>query len=135
MSSAHENAMSDQEAENYTQPYPPRQTPYLWDEDSQNYMFSENNYYKNNLLQYESFDEFLEEWGDADNDMNYVVNWRWTEYDNEPRLSILFILQRKGNYLATETKISRDDEFRVKEYLKSKWEYIEQVWGLINGKA
>lgn len=109
---------------------------HLWDEDHQSYGFSELNYYSADPpRRFESFDEFLEEWGEADDDMNYVVNWRWTKYDGEELLTVLFILQRKGIYRPVEIEVTHDDEFRVKEYLKSKWEYIEQVWGLINGKA
>jgi hypothetical protein len=106
----------------------------LW-EDGGSY-FTDGEWHDNNIgNHYSSWKEFLEEWEDADDGMNYVVNWSWMpksddetwhkdSYYRDGTLMILFVMQRKGFYNPQTIDVCKADEPAVKEYLKTKFEVI-----------
>ena len=132
---------------------------HLW-EINHPYYCTESNFFANAFTnrdrcqhQYESFEDFLAEWENADNDYNLLFRWDWQEIsqshyedyiedsgscdrvpytgnDNEVtgELLIYFMLQRKGYFVYTRTLIRRSDEQRVLEYLKPKWEHMKKLW-------
>ena len=132
---------------------------HLWEIDH-SYYCTESNYFASGdanrsrcQYEYESFEEFLSEWANADNDYNLLFRWDWREISNGEyedyiedsgtcdrvpytgndkdvtgELLIYFMLQRKGYFVYTRTLIRRCDEQRVLEYLKPKWEHLKSLW-------
>lgn len=133
-------------------------TQHLW-EINHPYYCSESNYFatghqnRETQHKYESFEDFLNEWGDADDDYNLVFRWDWEEITQEDynyqvedgeessiipyagdntiktgKLKVFFFLQRKGYFVYTETDVSRSDELEVKAYLSDKWSHMNVLW-------
>ena len=101
-------------------------------------------------LSYETFDEFLEEWHNADLDMNMIFRWDWerlnsAEYEKEfcelpdkeslnkcgvySRLKLFYMMQRKGckKFVSVE-KMEDADHDKVVEFLLPRLEYIKKLW-------
>ena len=80
---------------------------------------------------FESFDKFLSDSGDLDDDLNLIFRWD-LEYHNKHRaegeLNLYYIAQRIGNTRCCHVKINRNDENRIREFLESKWEKIKEMW-------
>lgn len=109
---------------------------YLW-EVKHDYYCNLGNYYSNGCGHtYESFDDFIAEWGDADFDMNLLFRWDWKVADPEDennenqsdKLEIFWMLQRKGAYRFCEIDIVKEDEDKVKKFLKPRWEHLKGLW-------
>lgn len=131
---------------------------HLW-EVKHPYYCNETNYFasgkdsRDTQFNYESFEDFLSEWGDADPDMNLVFRWDWEEITQEAydelmeeeeeseltpftgddtvksgHLKIFFFMQRKGYFCYTCTLVSRSEEPIIKAYLKEKWDYYKKLW-------
>jgi hypothetical protein len=116
---------------------------HLW-EVKHSYYCNLGNYYANGCgHQYDSFDDFLEEWGDADMDYNLLFRWDWKEYEPDDwtdeevedddhysgdKLEVFWMLQRKGAYRFCEIKVNKEDEQKVIEFLKPRWEYMKSLW-------
>lgn len=85
---------------------------------------------------FESWAEFLDEYGDADKDYNLVFRWDWntqddeleTLSDDEQLLSIFVMQQRKGNVWQMNITVSRDDEPSIREWLQTRWEHLQNLW-------
>lgn len=83
---------------------------------------------------YESWDAFLAEMGDADDDYNLVVRWDWQEgKDHEvpaakARVCICYVQQRRGTTHRADVMVTRDDEPRAREWLKAKLAYLMTNW-------
>jgi len=82
-----------------------------------------------------TWEEFLDEWGDADADYNFPFRWDIksdAEDENEEapyRMEIFFMLQRKGIFFpVTIDLVTEEDIPSIVEYLTRKWEYIKRVW-------
>ena len=112
----------------------------LW-EVKHPYYCSESNYFDRGYSsQYNSWEEFLELEGDNDPDLNFVFRWDWKtynapdsdEYDpDEPETNefqVCYVLQRKGIYRPVTVKVNREDEPKIREWLKSKMELMKEVW-------
>lgn len=88
---------------------------------------------------YKTWEDFLEEWGDADEDYNFLFRWdieTYEEGDDEyqagvicHRMEIFFMGQRKGLFIpVTIGLITDEDAQSILEYLQKKWEYMKLVW-------
>lgn len=91
---------------------------------------------------YNSWEEFLEEWGDAELDYNWIIRWDWVtpdpeDYDDsypnpfkegEASFKIQFFHQRKAYPTSNEVKVHVDQEPMIREYLKKYWEYMKEMW-------
>ena len=105
--------------------------------------FTDGEYHDNTIgNHYLSWQEFLDEWGEADDGMNYVVNWSWepksesgtwSKDDNyrDGTLMILFIMQRKGFYNPQTIDVCKADEPLVREYLAKKFDFIKHNFSFI----
>lgn len=90
--------------------------------------------------EYGSWQEFIEEWGEADEDYNLVFRFDWSEEDPDSypvkstynyrngRLKIHFFMQRKAYPMSTETQVCRADEPAVREYLQKKFNHLKKLW-------
>ncbi len=113
---------------------------HLW-EHKHPYYTSESNFYSNDCIHYhDSWEDFIDEWGDSDEDYNCLFRWDWKErdpvdYDSVDEipegdlLQLTFILQRKGIYLVNFVNVTKDDEDAVRAYLETKWDYMQRIWG------
>lgn len=105
------------------------------------YTSSQHNF--KTIFEYESFSDFLEEWGNADLDYNLVFRWDWeeaTDEDEEPipfsgdvhekngTLKIFFMMQRKGYHSCSLVKVCRADEPAVIEFLTPRMEVLRRLW-------
>lgn len=109
---------------------------HLW-EVNHAYYCNLGNYYSNGCgHSYESFRDFMSEWGNTDMDYNLLFRWDWkcenldddespTGYDS---LEIFWMLQRKGAYLFCEIKVTKKDEQAVIDFLIPRWEYMKSLW-------
>jgi len=103
--------------------------------------------YSNDKLTYDSFDEFLVEWIDADKDYNFLIRYDFVEVEEDvgdngkvwnadTELHLFYILQRKS--ILREVSISNikeDDESKIIEFLKPHWKQMKKVWkGISNLK-
>ncbi len=107
--------------------------------DKHPYYASESNFYSNDSnLNFETMVGFLDEFEDADIDMNQVFRWDITEkVDDEeksfnPKLysaQVVIILQRKGIYIPCRiASVTQEDLPRFQEYLKKHWENMIKIW-------
>lgn len=95
------------------------------------YYCSETNYFSNECsLQYDTVEEFLDHWGDADIDMNLAFRWDVYEQDNGEYYAIVFfMLQRKGIFKsATIQSITEDDVESFVNFLKPHHEKLQNIW-------
>jgi hypothetical protein len=100
------------------------------------YYCSESNYHSNDMNgDFESWEEFLQEYGDADEDFNLLFRWdvlpRYEDdelEDGQRILMLFFMQQRRGAFAPVTVKVNESDEPGIIEYLKPKWEHMKQLW-------
>lgn len=101
------------------------------------YRTSESNFYSNDASErFESFDEFIAEWGDVDIDYNLCFRFDLTkEEKRKDKTDVLYsaqfaiIQQRKGIYYPiTVTGITESDAPRIAEWLAPHFEYMQKIW-------
>ena len=79
--------------------------------------------------EYSSFDSFLEEWGDADMDYNWIIRWDWVlDSTGNDLLKIQFFIQRKSYPISCDIRVTKSDHKRVVEFLKPYAEYMKRMW-------
>jgi hypothetical protein len=128
---------------------------HLWDVkhsyycNEEQYTSSQHNF--KTVFDFESFAEFLAEWGDADLDWNMVFRWDWEEgeapeegeeedtdsvlkpfsgdiHERNGQLKVFFMMQRKGYHSCCIIRVCRADEPAVLEFLKPRMEYMLSMW-------
>ena len=101
------------------------------------YYCSQQNYFASPdecpILEYESWQEFFDDAGDDDEDMNHVFRWDWEhagEYTElkQDELHLFYIGQRKGVFRSVAVKVNKEDEPAIKEWLQKKWAYVKLLW-------
>jgi hypothetical protein len=113
---------------------------HLW-EAKHSYYFSQGDLRGMDETVFESWGEFLAEFGDADNDYNLVVRWDWREgedndltayngddYYRHARLRVCFVAQRKGFCWYREAKVCRADEPAIRAYLEPRLAHLRALW-------
>ena len=117
---------------------------HLW-EVSHPYYCNDGNYYSNDThATYNSFDEFLEEFGSSDPDMNLLFRFDWkafdpdnydeeeladlTDEDKSDKLFIYWMGQRKGLFYSSEVNVKKDDEQRVIKFLRPRLTHLMSLW-------
>lgn len=120
----------------------------LW-EVSHPYYINEGNYFKAGCHElYESWDDFLSGFGDADMDYNWFVAWEWREgedfgandykgddYYCNGRLLLQLIQRRKSILTSHEIKVCRADEPAVRAFLQPYWEYTQRMWAPLSDEV
>ena len=100
------------------------------------YYASESNYYSNEASSdWETMTEFLDEFEDADIDMNHVFRWDVSSREEGENTAgrysaqVILIGQRKGLYLPHRIKYINDVEAkRFSLYLKKHWDNMVKIW-------
>lgn len=90
---------------------------------------------------FESWAEFLQEFGDADDDYNLVFRWTWLEgadhelgdFNGDPYyrhaiLRVYFVAQRKDFWWSRDVKVCRADEPAIIDYLRPRMHYLMSLW-------
>jgi hypothetical protein len=85
---------------------------------------------------YDSWADFIAEYGDADFSMNLLFRWDWRKADPEEErhgnpkdeLLIFWMGQRKGLYRWTTIDITDADEPAVREFLAPRWTHLQKLW-------
>lgn len=83
---------------------------------------------------FETWEDFLGEWGEVDLDYNYLYRWDWhegREHDlkkGESRLYLCFVQQRKGLLFSVHVMVRRDDEPAIHAWLQAAWSHVRTCW-------
>lgn len=119
----------------------------LWDVDHP-YYCNEGNYFAGPYrchAHYRSWQDFLEEQGDCDLDINLLFRWDWEDpikdiapdYPIEWKgdenyrdcvLKMFFIAQRKGYYRWVTVEVCRADEPNVRQWLHVRFDHLLKLW-------
>jgi hypothetical protein len=118
-------------------------TPRLW-EIHHPYYCNEGNYYASGSSiydvhsEYDSWHDFIADWGDTDPDLNLVFRWDWNRADPDDyddgeelppdRLLVFWVLQRKAILRSTECIVTEADEPAVREWLAERAKTIAAIW-------
>lgn len=96
------------------------------------YYCSDSNFYSNEPSQYfESLADFLDEFEDADPDLNLCFRWDINRDDESGEYSanIFLILQRKGIFKPCSIeKVDLESIDRFNSYLEKHWELLKELW-------
>lgn len=99
--------------------------------------------------EYDTWEDFLDDMKDADEDYNFLYRWDFhapdpDDYDIEEdlgdelppsQLKFVYILQRKANFFYVAINNPRlEDEESIREYLTEKWEHMRRLWAPLSGK-
>lgn len=104
------------------------------------YYASESNYYSNDaFLEYDNVTEFLNEFEDADLDLNQVFRWDiyGKEDGREMNVQIIIIKQRKGVYMPCHIREypTPEELTRLEKYLARHWENLNKIWAPFGHKG
>jgi hypothetical protein len=96
---------------------------------------SDSNYYSNETREdYKTWQDFYNEYHDADIGMNLI--YRWDVFEKTPEsygLNIFMIMQRKGIYKPIGIKnIEEKDVYQIKKMLKRHFYYLVNMWNPLN---
>jgi len=117
---------------------------HLWEYDHPFYC-AEGNYYASGdqwdevYTSYDSWADFMAEWGDTDPDLNLVFRWDWIKSDDyepddgaicvpEDKLFIFWVLQRKALLRTTVCAVTAADEPSVRAWLADRAKAIAAIW-------
>lgn len=80
---------------------------------------------------FETWQDFYEEFGDADVDMNLVVRWdiKKGEKQGDFYMNVFILQQRKGDfYPVIINHVNKNDYTSIKKYLSIHFEKIKNIW-------
>lgn len=100
------------------------------------YYCTEGNYFQNgHHHRFKSWASFIEEWGNADEDMNLLYRWDIlrNEEDDELRLKCFYMHQRKARCSSVGVDITNADLPAIREWLGGKWERMRRIWAPLSG--
>ncbi len=117
----------------------------LWDVCHPYYCNEVNYYCSETTCHYKRWQEFVEEQGDGDLDMNLVfrfdwvaprpdgdrdkpIAWQGDENYRDCTLNLFFMGQRKGLFRSVTVDVCRADEPSVREWLTIRWEHMKKLW-------
>jgi hypothetical protein len=83
-------------------------------------------YHAGCLEHHDTFDDFLEEWGAVDMDLNRIHRWDWDV--DSGQLNLFYVIQRKGYTYSVHVDVEKSDEPRVREFLKAHAEVNRKLW-------
>lgn len=96
------------------------------------YYASDNNYYSNDAgSSWDTFQDFYNEYHDADVDMNLAYRWDIKEREEEGTyyMEIFLIKQRKGIYSPQFIKIVDENDFElIQKYLQPHLDKLLKIW-------
>jgi hypothetical protein len=121
-------------------------TQHLWEVDHP-YYGPEGSFWANwaqqgpYIQKYESWQEFVDEGGmaDADLDMNWCYRWDWKKWPTEDyeedvneaekeQLLLFWMMPRKGIMATSTINVTEADEPAVREWLQVRADYMRSMW-------
>lgn len=115
------------------------ETKHLWDVDHP-YYATEGNYRTNGYHhEFETWEDFLIELGNADLDFNLIYRWDWKtpnpdfyepgeEMPATDTLSLFYIMQRKADPFSAAVQVTKDQEDEIRAWLTVRAEHLRKVW-------
>lgn len=106
---------------------------HLWEVDHP-YYCALGNYFSNDVgARYDSWDDFLEEFGNSDMDYNLLFRWDWQDSSDDDavesdKLYVFWIAQRKGFYRFDIVDVKKEDEERVRKFLEKRFRHLKSLW-------
>ena len=108
--------------------------PYYWNEGS----FHERGMH----VRHDSWADFIQEMGDADEDLNLVCRWDWKQDEPDEdedgaatpvpagtgTLKVFYVVQRKAYTFSHEVAVTAADEPAVRAWLEQKWRHLQRLW-------
>lgn len=96
--------------------------------------------------EYETWADFLSEWGGNDPDLNLLFRWDWKRADpadHEPygeevpgdHVELFYFMQRKARNMSVFVKVTEADETAVREFLTTRAEHMRKLWEPLLGEA
>ncbi len=112
-------------------PMPESESKYLWEVDHAYYCSEEGE-------DYQSWQDFLDEWETADKDMNLLFRFDFLDTegyqedfefsDGDKLLRLNYLHQRKG-YVSTQTvKVHESQESIIRTWLQERCDYLKSLW-------
>ncbi len=87
---------------------------------------------------FQSWQDFIDEWDDADMDMNLLFRFdfldkedyldTWDFAPDEKLLRLCYIHQRKGYTSAQTIKVQESDEPIIRAWLQTRFDYLKTLW-------
>lgn len=110
-------------------------------EVSHPYYCADENHLTNDAGQtFDSWEEFLAEYGDADLDWNLVFRFDWVRpgdgFDDvkTEALKIYFLQQRRGHFIPVRILgIKREDEPAIRAWLLERYQHLQSLWAPLSG--
>lgn len=107
----------------------------LWEYEHPYYM-AEGNYFASGVhnccQNFESLDSFIEEWKDADIDLNRIHRWDFNCEDDQKlptQVTFYYVIQRKANILSCTVKIDASkDEEKIRKFLRPHAILNQKLW-------
>ena len=100
---------------------------------------------------YVTWADFMNEWGQADEDYNLLFRWDWKrpnpgdfeyELEEDPTfqipgdtLELFYMMQRKARNMSVFVSVTEADESNVREFLQAKAEHLRKLWEPLLGEA
>lgn len=131
-------------------------TTHLWEIDHP-YYCSEGSYWVPGTrwhevhAEYDSWTDFIAEWGSNDPDLNLLFRWDWQRADPDDykddleidpefkipgdTVDLFYMLQRKARNMSIQIKVTEDDEPAVREFLTGRAEHMRKLWEPLLGEA
>lgn len=91
--------------------------------------------------EFDSWAEFLGEWGGSDDELNLLFRWDWnrpdpTDFDDEDlafglpggTLQLYYMLQRKAANKSVYVTVDLEDEPEIRSFLTRKAEVMRRLW-------
>jgi len=107
------------------------------------YYCSKRNFYSNEPSEsFETMTEFLDQYEDADVDMNLCFRWdiHNRSEDEEGKKAgrycaeVFIMMQRKGIFKPCQIQHVNEEEItRFKKYLDKHWKTLQQIWAPVSG--
>lgn len=99
-----------------------------------------------NEMNFETWEDFMENMGKAEKCWNFLFRWDWYERDKDTddivyrgddnertgHVKFCYQAQRKGFSMSAVVKVARNEEPKVRAYLQEHWKYMEDMWAPIS---
>lgn len=101
--------------------------------------------------EYDSWADFIDEWGSNDPDLNLLFRWDWQrsdpddyKYEREENpdfempgdtVDLFYMMQRKARNMSIQVKVTESDEPAVREFLTGRAEHMRKIWEPLLGEV
>lgn len=88
---------------------------------------------------YDSWEDFISDWADADPDYNHLYRWDVIQPDPDDEdvvlsIDLFFVQQRRGSVSQVTVNITPDDEPAITAYLQERYKLVQALWAPIGGR-